>query len=368
MAKQKNSQKNQQQLEKLQEYKQEMYQLICVKDYVGAMDVMANIAKECKMDAETMYWGALCYYATSDFQRANVWVNHALEMGEAQLQGSIMVLLARLCQAQNRETDALTVLERVLEVPEVALTSEAVDGIEELLGGYEVEKLTDYPAVAEFAKTHPSMAQVVYQEPEQPVHTQQVEATQEPEGVANHLHQLLAQLQANQTEAIAEQQPATTNHNHWLQTEMLEQPAEPVAELEAEPEAELQPEAEIQTEAEMQTETEVETTGEAQPETATEPAPEVNEVINKIMAQPVGLQQKIELCHSFAAGFYQEDNFSAAYSLLQTALGMDANNGNILRALSYCCLSMGQWEEAQNYASQLQPVDFGLLYMLKLEQ
>ena len=54
--------------------KAKMQSLVEEEKYVDAMDVMAEIAQSGNMDADTMYLGAVCYYATGDYDRAAKWI------------------------------------------------------------------------------------------------------------------------------------------------------------------------------------------------------------------------------------------------------------------------------------------------------
>ena len=92
--------------------KHDMQQFMETEDYAAAMDVMAEMAANKQMDGEIMYWGAQCYFFTGDFERAEKWVNNALNNGYNSV--GLKMLLATLCMADERNEDAFKLCEAVL--------------------------------------------------------------------------------------------------------------------------------------------------------------------------------------------------------------------------------------------------------------
>lgn len=130
--------------------KAKMQSLVEEEKYVDAMDVMAEIAQSGNMDADTMYLGAVCYYATGDYGRAAKWINNTLTSEPGHVQAC--VLLGRLCIAEDRCIDGLRVLENVLGAAN-RLTAAERDGLENDLYYYKYmssEELADFPKVRAF--------------------------------------------------------------------------------------------------------------------------------------------------------------------------------------------------------------------------
>ena len=99
--------------------KHDMQQFMEAEDYTAAMDVMAEMAVKKQMDGEIMYWGAQCYFFTGDFERAEKWVNNALNNGYNSR--GLKMLLATLCMSEERNEDAFKLCEVVL--------TEGIDGM-----------------------------------------------------------------------------------------------------------------------------------------------------------------------------------------------------------------------------------------------
>lgn len=286
------------------QYKEQMQALLSQGKYVDAMDVMAEMAQLHKMDAECMYWGALCYYATGDLERATKWVNNALNFQAGKLLPAILVLLARICVAEGKADQSLQLVEKALNATN-EFSNEAEDGLQQLMAEYESmpEARAKYPAVEAY-----------YQQWQQMQAAAQAEAPAEPVSALDKLKNILAKTKHLSQENTAEEA-------EWLSEEAEDKDSEAAAAAEG--------------------------------------------AITRIMSQEISMSEKIKLLNAFAAGCYQADDYTGAAAFLLKALEMDGLDQDTLRNMVYVCLSQGQQEQAAEYASKLQPADFGLLYLMK---
>lgn len=286
------------------QYKEQMQALLSQGQYVDAMDVMAEMAQLHKMDAECMYWGALCYYATGDLERATKWVNNALNFQAGKLLPAILVLLARICVAEGKADQSLQLVEKALNATN-EFSNEAEDGLQQLMAEYESmpEARAKYPEVEAY-----------YQQWQQMQAAAQAEAPAEPVSALDKLKNILAKTKHLSQENTAEEA-------EWLSEEAEDKDSEVAAAAEG--------------------------------------------AITRIMSQEISMSEKIKLLNAFAAGCYQADDYTGAAAFLLKALEMDGLDQDTLRNMVYVCLSQGQQEQAAEYASKLQPADFGLLYLMK---
>lgn len=313
------------QVEIFQDLKGRMQKLVEEEDYVAAMDVMAEMAANKKIDAEVMYLGAMCYFRTGDYARAAKWLNDAITYAGAGAREKI--LLSGICIGDGRYEDGMKVMESVLCGNNEKLSpadKEFMRGIVRPLAyGYD-DLLVKYPQVRDLV-----------QEGEQIAFGLPVDKG-EKNKASTALAKLKAILNKNKQESGAEN------------TE--EKPKQ-------EPMADEQAGAAIMAEKRvidgtMQADADVDgfdTAGKMQ----------------QVMASAVSLQAKIKMLNAFAAGCYQSGNYQAAFDLLNGALQLDAYAPEVLKNMAYVCLSAGEKEQALEYAAKLPMADFGLLYALK---
>lgn len=131
--------------------KENMQQLMASKDYDIALEVMAEIAGTGRMDAETMYWGAKCYFLLGDYDRAARWLDNVLSRQAKYV--SAKVLLASVCIAQKRYEDGLKLCEHVLAQYEGQLIEEDKELLENGLkyaATMQKALLNDYPACRKY--------------------------------------------------------------------------------------------------------------------------------------------------------------------------------------------------------------------------
>ena len=290
--------------------KSTMQERMASEDYVGAMDIMAKMAANKKMDAEVMYWGALCYFRTGDYDRAARWVNNSLNLDNHR--PSTKILLAALCFAQERCEDGLQLCQHVLSEAELSETDR--DFLDEVLAPVRLRQyrlLEQYPAVSRYLESKPAAGgDAVSSQPEQ---LQDSDA----QAVLTKLKKLLAKNRPEQDAVVGEQ------------------PAAPVA---------------------------------AEQPFAAQPAHtgfDAGAAIAEIAAREISLQEKITLLNSFAGACYQEDDHEAALTLLSAALELDACHAATLKNMAYVLLSAGDKQRAVEIAAKLPVFDFALLYALK---
>ena len=302
------------QVNAFKDLKVEMQKLMEAEDYVEAMDVMAEIAVNGKIDADVMYWGALCYFRTGDYERAAKWVNNALDYDSRGVKPRI--LLAAICIADGRYEDGMKVAELVLS-GNVGNMDEADRGfmqeaLEPVRYGYE-DILAGYPKVVEMLRGEEC-----------------ADDNGAEESAASALAKLREMLGRKEQERKIDV-PDTKENNL---TEAVQNEIESDDGLAAEGEN-------------------------------TQEAVDVVGTIQQVMDREASLQEKIRLLNAFAGGCYQSGDYQAAREFLSKALELDAFAPEILKNMAYVCLTDGNMEMAMEYAAKLPMVDFGLLYALK---
>ena len=318
------------QVEAFKDLKADMQKLMEAEDYVAAMDVMAEIAANGKVDAEVMYWGAMCYFRTGDYDRAAKWINNSLTYDGSSVKGRI--LLSAICIADGRDEDGIKVMESVLSSAQEEALAENKDFMLEVLEpvryGYD-EILSRCATVKEFLLENASSPA-----------TAKIAGNAEESKASSALAKLKALLE--KTKAMKKNEPA-----------VQEAPAVPVIEK-RELGSNSQEEA-VAGEAE----------GICTHDGKGEESFDVAGTMQQIMDKEVSVREKVKLFNAFAAGCYQAGDYQSAFDLLNGALQLDGYAPEILRNMAYVCLSAGEKEQALEYAAKLPMVDFSLLYALK---
>lgn len=362
--------------------KHDMQQLMAEENYVDAIDVMAEMATNRQMDGEVMYWGAQCYFMTGDFERAEKWVNNALNNGYNT--AGLKMLLATLCMAEERDEEGFKLCDIALAegMGEMSIQEKEIldDFMDNISYGYD-ELVAKYPKIREYLQqdkndsaSHSAVSklrQLTAEEskPEQeaaPVAADKAEPVVSTEASTNEdkaqaalarLRQLLAKNQA------ADESP---------KEESAEQQAEPVitretiASDDTAEDKEIQPEI-PQAEAGQPA---------AEPEAAGQPVENLAEqsdaaefdvagTLEQVLAKEISLAEKVRLINVFAGACYQSGDYQAAFDLLSAALEIDGQDAVTLKNIAYTCLSADEKEQALSFAAKLPVVDFGLLYALK---
>lgn len=337
--------------------KHDMQQLMAEENYVDAIDVMAEMATNRQMDGEVMYWGAQCYFMTGDFERAEKWVNNALNNGYNS--AGLKLLLAALCMAEDRDEEGFKLCDIALSegVGEMSIQEKEIlaNFMDNISYGYD-ELVAKHPAIQEYLKKNSdsdaqqpaailAAAADAVEENQEPAPAQSEADANEDKAQAAlaRLRQLLAKNKAaesQQENEAAKEQAETTITRETLV-------AEPVKEEAIQP-AEEVPAVEEQ-EAEQKNDEDFDVAG----------------TLEKIAAKEASLAEKVRLINVFAGACYQSGDYQAAFDLLSAALEIDGQDAATLKNIAYTCLSAGEKEQALSFAAKLPVVDFGLLYALK---
>lgn len=337
--------------------KHDMQQFMEAENYTAAMDVMAEMAANMQMDGEIMYWGAQCYFFTGDFERAEKWVNNALNNGYNS--AGLKMLLATLCMSEERSYDALKLCETVLAEGIEGMSKQDQEIFDNFMDnisyGYD-ELVSKYPKISAYL--------------------QKKQADMEANSPVNKLKQIL------KGKKMKEAEPQQAKVQEEVKTEPEKTPNEDKAQaalarlrqlLSKNKEQTLEEVNEVQEPAEKIITREV-----VVPESVQEkevPTSEIKQVeaekidvsdtLAKIVAKEISLVEKVRLLNVFAGVCYQQGDYQSAFDLLSAALELDSQDAATLKNIAYTCLSAGEQEQAMSFAAKLPVVDFALLYALK---
>lgn len=348
--------------------KHDMQQFMEAEDYTAAMDVMAEMAANKQMDGEIMYWGAQCYFFTGDFERAEKWVNNALNNGYNGV--GLKMLLATLCMSEERNEDAFKLCEVVLTEGIEGMSQQEQEIFDNFMDnisyGYD-ELVAQYPNISEYL--------------------QKKQADKEINSPVNKLKEIL------KGKEMKEAEPQQAKVQEKVKTEQEEAPSEDKAQaalarlrqllsknkeqgVEKNNEVQKPVESTIISEAVQEKE---EITPDIQQVEAHQPIVEesdnvqqneiekvdVSDTLSKIVAKEISLVEKVRLINVFAGVCYQQGDYQSAFDLLSAALELDGQDAATLKNIAYTCLSAGEQEQAMSFAAKLPVVDFALLYALK---
>lgn len=313
-------------VEAFRDLKAEMQQLMEEEDYVTAMDVMAEIAANKKIDTDVMYWGTMCYFRTGDYDRAAKWIDNVLTYDDS---SRAKILLAAICIGEGRKEDGLRIAEAVLadggNIAEDHDNEFLQEVLEPLRYGHE-NLVAKYPKIKEYLAAHDDIQTALEAAAGAPV-VEQTAETGEKNAVTAlaRLRQLLekSKREAGESQAVVEADDG--------------QPDD-VTEV-AESEKDVQPVQESE-------------------------AFDVEGTIASIASKGISLREKVRLLNVFAGACYQNGDYQPAFDLLSAALQLDCADGATLKNIAYTCLSAGEQEQALEYAAKLPVIDFGLLYAL----
>ena len=353
--------------------KHDMQQFMEAEDYTAAMDVMAEMAANKQMDGEIMYWGAQCYFFTGDFERAEKWVNNALNNGYNSV--GLKMLLATLCMTDERSDDAFKLCELVLTEGTEGMSKQDQEIFDNFMDnisyGYD-ELVSEYPKISAYLQKKQAdneanspvskLKQILKDKEVEEAKPQQVdiqeEVKTEPEEAPSEdkaqaalarLRQLLSKNKEQTVEEVNEvQKPAEAT--------ITREDIAPVAVQEKEvPTPEIQQVEEAQSLAE-----ESDNVQQNEDEKV-----DVSDTLAKIAAKEISLVEKVRLINVFAGVCYQQGDYQSAFDLLSAALELDGQDTATLKNIAYTCLSAGEQEQAMSFAAKLPVVDFALLYALK---
>ena len=366
--------------------KHDMQQLMAEENYVDAIDVMAEMATNRQMDGEVMYWGAQCYFMTGDFERAEKWVNNALNNGYNT--AGLKMLLATLCMAEERDEEGFKLCDIALAEGMGDMTIQEKEIFDEFMEnisyGYE-ELVEKYPKIREYLQQNKndSESNSAISKLRQLMETKESKSEQEAEPVeadkaepavsteestnADKAQAALARLRQ-----LLSKNKAADEAEEAPKEESAEQQAEPtitrevIASDDVAENKDIQPEIQ-QTEAE-QPAVEAKTVEQAEENSAEQNNNDEFDVagtLEQVVAKEISLAEKVRLINVFAAACYQRGDYQSAFDLLSAALEIDGQDAATLKNIAYTCLSAGETEQALSFAAQLPVVDFGLLYALK---
>lgn len=331
--------------------KHDMQQFMEAEDYAAAMDVMAEMAANKQMDGEIMYWGAQCYFFTGDFERAEKWVNNALNNGYNSV--GLKILLATLCMTEERSEEAFKLCEAVLTEGIEGMSKQDQEIFDNFMDnisyGYD-ELVSEYPKISEYL--------------------QKKQTENEANSPVNKLKEIL------KGKKIEEAKPQQDEAQEEVKTEPEKTPNEDKAQAAL---ARLRRLLSKNKASEEKQEEKEEITPEIQQVEAPQPIVEesddvqqneaekvdVSDTLTKIAAKEISLVEKVRLINVFAGVCYQQGDYQSAFDLLSAALELDGQDAATLKNIAYTCLSAGEQEQAMSFAAKLPVVDFALLYALK---
>lgn len=357
--------------------KHDMQQFMEAEDYTAAMDVMAEMAANKQMDGEIMYWGAQCYFFTGDFERAEKWVNNALNNGYNSV--GLKMLLATLCMTEERNEDAFKLCEAVLTEGIEGMSKQDQEIFDNFMDnisyGYD-ELVAEYPKISEYLQKKQAdneanspvskLKQILKDKEVEEAKPQQVDVQEEvktePEEAPSEdkAQAALARLrQLLSKNKDSEEKQAVEEGNEVQETAEATITREVIAPVVVQDKEEITPE--IQQVEEPQPI--VEESDNVQQNEAEKV--DVSDTLAKIAAKEISLVEKVRMINVFAGVCYQQGDYKSAFDLLSAALELDGQDAATLKNIAYTCLSAGEQEQAMSFAAKLPVVDFALLYALK---
>lgn len=328
--------------------KHDMQQFMETEDYAAAMDVMAEMATNKQMDGEIMYWGAQCYFFTGDFERAEKWVNNALNNGYNSV--GLKMLLATLCMADERNEDAFKLCDAVLTEGIEGMSKQDQEIFDNFMDnisyGYD-ELVSEYPKISEYL--------------------QKKQADNEANSPVSKLKEIL------KGKEMKEAEPQQAKVQEDVKTEPEKTPNEDKAQAALARLRQLLSKNKESEEKQEEITPEIQRVEENQPvvkefdnvqQNEAEKV-DVSDTLVKIATKDISLVEKVRLINVFAGVCYQQGDYQSAFDLLSAALELDGQDAATLKNIAYTCLSAGEQEQAMSFAAKLPVVDFALLYALK---
>lgn len=362
--------------------KQEMQNLVEDEQYTDAMDVMAEMAEKKIMDGEVMYWGALCYFRTGDYQRCGKWLNHALDNGYRVPE--VNILLAAVCFVERRYDDGFKLCQSLLSQNQ-ELTEKADKLLQEVLAPVRERQemyKEKYAAVKDYAERNKEAIENAQQ-----VKTavQEIRAEERREentkSALSKLKNLLAKSKARREEqqagglsAIgaekAASEPLPEHESGTADGAAAGQADRVVNTAPAEKKSGGLTIRRLQLGAQTADgKQEAAAGGRASAagqgaEAAADDSFDLSGTIAAIRSKEVSQAEKIKLYNVFAGARYTAKAYGDAQKLLEEALQLDAYHADTLKNMAYTYLSMGNTEQAMAMAAKLPVPDFGVLYAM----
>lgn len=91
----------------------------------------------------------------------------------------------------------------------------------------------------------------------------------------------------------------------------------------------------------------------------------VEQELQQVRAQKISVAEKIKLLHTFAGGYFYQNDLEAAKLFLAEALELDEKDDKTLRNLAILYGEMGEKEKAMQFVMAMSYVDFLLLQALR---
>lgn len=357
--------------------KHDMQQFMEAEDYTAAMDVMAEMAANKQMDGEIMYWGAQCYFFTGDFERAEKWVNNALNNGYNSV--GLKMLLATLCMSEERNEDAFKLCEAVLTEGIEGMSKQDQEIFDNFMDnisyGYD-ELVAEYPKISKYLQKKQAdnevnspvskLKQILKSKEMEEAKSQQVDVQEEvkteteeapSEDKAQAALARLRQLLSKNKDSEEKQAVEEVNE--------VQEPAEAIINREVVVPESVQEKEEIAPEIQQVEENQpIEEESDKVQQNETEKV-DVSDTLAKIAAKDISLVEKVRLINVFAGVCYKQGDYQSAFDLLSAALELDGQDAVTLKNIAYTCLSAGEQEQALSFATKLPEVDFALFYALK---
>ena len=136
MKRQNNRRQADQQKQEAVQTEQELSKLFAERKYEQVLEKLAMLIAAKDVKPEYLYDGAYSYFMLGDLERASQWVSNTLTYAPAHVDARI--LLARICMAQKRQSDAFAILDFLAEHDADDLTAEQREDIRDI-GGYALE-------------------------------------------------------------------------------------------------------------------------------------------------------------------------------------------------------------------------------------
>ena len=348
--------------------KHDMQQFMEAEDYTAAMDVMAEMAVKKQMDGEIMYWGAQCYFFTGDFERAEKWVNNALNNGYNGV--GVKMLLATLCMTEERNEDAFKLCDAVLTEGIEGMSKQDQEIFDNFMDnisyGYD-ELVSEYPKISAYLQKKQAdneanspvnkLKEILKGKKIEEAKPQQVDIQEdvktEPEEASNEdkaqaaLARLRQLLSKNKEQGVEENNEVQKPVETTIISEAVQEKDEITPEIQR-----VDAPQPIVEESDNVQQNEAEKV-------------DVSDTLTKIAAKEISLVEKVRLINVFAGVCYQQGDYQSAFDLLSAALELDGQDAATLKNIAYTCLSAGEQEQAMSFAAKLPVVDFALLYALK---
>ena len=136
MKRQNDRRQAEQQKQEAVQTEQELSKLFAERKYEQVLEKLAVLIAAKDVKPEYLYDGAYSYFMLGDLERASQGVSNTLTYAAEHVDARI--LLARICMAQRRQSDAFAILDFLAEHDADDLTEEQREDIRDI-GGYALE-------------------------------------------------------------------------------------------------------------------------------------------------------------------------------------------------------------------------------------